>query len=189
MCLWAIYVFPLIDLLILLQEICGPILGIYKSLTDTLNVEIGTEAAQIPRKGIHKWDFHCSAGKAWSTSLGCTLFTVPEPSWRNVHHCFDRWKFPWGRQAWIRPRWGLYYFPCQIIINYVGLHVHFLEQGNTCLCVWPQPTGLYLHFKGTIAWWYVFWAISSSLKGPPFFPEFSWLRLLSRLIPAIFIMP
>ncbi len=26
---------PMIDLLILLQEICGPILGIYKSLTDT----------------------------------------------------------------------------------------------------------------------------------------------------------
>jgi hypothetical protein len=29
----------------LLEEICGPILGIYKSLT-----EIGTEAAQFPEK-------------------------------------------------------------------------------------------------------------------------------------------
>jgi hypothetical protein len=36
-----------IDLPILLQEICGPILGIYKSLTDT---EIWTEAAQFPEK-------------------------------------------------------------------------------------------------------------------------------------------
>jgi hypothetical protein len=34
----------------LLEEICGPILGIYKLLTDTMNVEIGAEAAQFPEK-------------------------------------------------------------------------------------------------------------------------------------------
>jgi hypothetical protein len=39
-----------IGLPILLQEKCGPILGIYKLLTDTTNVEIGTEAAQFPEK-------------------------------------------------------------------------------------------------------------------------------------------
>ncbi len=50
---------PTIELPILLQEICGPILGKYKSLKDTW-MEIGTEAAQCPRKGIHKWDFRCS---------------------------------------------------------------------------------------------------------------------------------
>jgi hypothetical protein len=33
----------------LLEEICGPILGIYKSLTD-MNVEIGAEAALFPEK-------------------------------------------------------------------------------------------------------------------------------------------
>jgi hypothetical protein len=26
-----------------------------------MNVEIGTEAAQFPEKGIHEWDFRCSA--------------------------------------------------------------------------------------------------------------------------------
>jgi hypothetical protein len=31
----------------LLEEICGPILGIYKSL---MNVEIGAEGAQFPEK-------------------------------------------------------------------------------------------------------------------------------------------
>jgi hypothetical protein len=38
---------PTIDLPILPQEICGPILGIYKSLTKTLMYENGTEAAQF----------------------------------------------------------------------------------------------------------------------------------------------
>jgi hypothetical protein len=43
---------PTIDLSILWQEICGPILGIYKSLTDTCMwiVKIRTEAAQFPLK-------------------------------------------------------------------------------------------------------------------------------------------
>jgi hypothetical protein len=41
-------VIPTIDRPILLQEIRGPILGIYISLTDT--VENGTEAAQFPEK-------------------------------------------------------------------------------------------------------------------------------------------
>jgi hypothetical protein len=42
-----------IDLPILLQEICGQILGIYKSLTYTyMNVGIGTEAALFPEKKL-----------------------------------------------------------------------------------------------------------------------------------------
>jgi hypothetical protein len=32
----------------------------YINRSQTLNVEIGTEAAPSPRKGIHKWYFRCS---------------------------------------------------------------------------------------------------------------------------------
>ncbi len=45
---------PAIDLPILLQQICGPILGIYKSLTDT---EIGIESAQFPEMEYIKGNF------------------------------------------------------------------------------------------------------------------------------------
>jgi hypothetical protein len=48
----------MIDLPILLEEICGPILGKNKSLTDTLMWKMG-----IPRKGIQKRDFRCNVGR------------------------------------------------------------------------------------------------------------------------------
>jgi hypothetical protein len=41
---------PTMGLPFLLEEICGPILGIYKSLTDHMNVEIEAEAALFPEK-------------------------------------------------------------------------------------------------------------------------------------------
>ena len=56
---------PTIDLPILLQEICGPILGIYSiNAHRHMNVEIGTDAHAIPGKGIHKLDFLCSVVSA-----------------------------------------------------------------------------------------------------------------------------
>jgi hypothetical protein len=48
-----------IDLPFLLQEVCGPILGIFKSLTECGKWGLGRA---IPRKGIHKCDFRCSVG-------------------------------------------------------------------------------------------------------------------------------
>jgi hypothetical protein len=69
-CLRAI---PSIDLPILLREICGPILGIYLNRSQTQNVEIRTETAQFPEKGIRKWDFRCSAGKEKDTTMSLRL--------------------------------------------------------------------------------------------------------------------
>ncbi len=47
--LWEIYVFPG-SVCLFCSQICWLILGIYKSLTDQINVEIGTKAAQFPEK-------------------------------------------------------------------------------------------------------------------------------------------
>ncbi len=41
---------PTMELPFLLEEICGPLLGIYKSLTDKWNEEIGAEAALFLEK-------------------------------------------------------------------------------------------------------------------------------------------
>ncbi len=61
MYLWAIYIFPRIDMPILLREICGPIQGIYLNRSQTHECGIWDWDPAIPKKGIHKWDFPCSA--------------------------------------------------------------------------------------------------------------------------------
>ncbi len=58
MCLWAISIFPQSICLFCCRKICGPILRIYKSLTDTWMWKLGL-GAQFPER-IHKWDFRCS---------------------------------------------------------------------------------------------------------------------------------
>ncbi len=62
MCLWANYM-PFLP-----EEICGPILGIYKSLTDTWMCKWGWAHA-IPRKGIYKRNCRCSVGYNCTNNL------------------------------------------------------------------------------------------------------------------------
>jgi hypothetical protein len=59
--LWEIYIFPGSVSLLGCSQICGSILGIYKSLKTHVcgNWDWGRA---IPKKGIHKWGFGCSAG-------------------------------------------------------------------------------------------------------------------------------
>ncbi len=60
MCLWAIYIFPRSICVFCCRKICGPILGIYKSITQTQECGNWDWGRAIPRKGIHKWHFCCS---------------------------------------------------------------------------------------------------------------------------------
>ncbi len=58
--LWEIYIFLGSVCLFCCSQICGPILGIYKSLPDTWMWKLGLRPRKIPRKGINKWGFRCS---------------------------------------------------------------------------------------------------------------------------------
>ncbi len=69
----------MIGMPILLQEICGPILGKYKLLTD-MNVEIGTEAAQFPEKEYMNAIFFTVS---WMTRLLLSLTLIKY----NHHNC------------------------------------------------------------------------------------------------------
>jgi hypothetical protein len=65
MCLWAIHIFQLQGSICLFRyrkNVDQSWEYIYRSHRHT-SVEIGTEAALSPRKGIHKWDFRCSVRK------------------------------------------------------------------------------------------------------------------------------
>jgi hypothetical protein len=57
---------PTIVLPILLQEICGPILGIYKSLTDTRMCKLGLRPHQFPEKENINGIFVAVLPSAWT---------------------------------------------------------------------------------------------------------------------------
>ncbi len=80
--LWEIYIFQGSVCLFCCWEICGPILGLYKSLTDTWMWKFGLKP-WIPRKGIHKWDFPCSAAdKSCSAASYCSQLPMRRGSIR-----------------------------------------------------------------------------------------------------------
>jgi hypothetical protein len=62
--LWEIYIFPGLVCLFCCMEICGQILGIYKSLTDTWMWKLGLRPRNS-QKGILKWDFFLAAYGLW----------------------------------------------------------------------------------------------------------------------------
>ncbi len=72
---WAIYIFQRSVRLFCCRKICGPILGLYKLLTDTWMWKLRSRT--IPFLGLHKWDFRCNA-------LCVTEF------WENIHSRDDK---------------------------------------------------------------------------------------------------
>ncbi len=73
MCLWGIYIFSQSVCLFCCRKICWPILGIYRSFTDT-NCGNWDWGRAIPFLGKHKWDFRCSACTAHlSLRVTCLL--------------------------------------------------------------------------------------------------------------------
>ncbi len=57
--LWEIYIFPELICLFCCRKICWPILGVYKSLTDTWMWKLGRRPNNSQKK-INKWNFCCS---------------------------------------------------------------------------------------------------------------------------------
>ena len=89
--LWEIYIFPGSVCLFCCREICGPILGIYKLLSDTHECGNWDWDRAISRKGMHNWDFPCSvvyfplicgAYSAPESTFGCMLFFI-----RHIFQC------------------------------------------------------------------------------------------------------
>ncbi len=59
--LWKIYIFSGSVCLFCCLQICGPILGIYINHSQTHECGNWDWGCAISRKGIHKWNFYCSA--------------------------------------------------------------------------------------------------------------------------------
>ncbi len=87
-------IFPQSVCLFCCRKICGPILGIYKSLTDANECGNWDWDRAIPFLGIHKWDFRCSSGRtlghcprgilAWPTQI---ISNEPSPEVAPLHLC------------------------------------------------------------------------------------------------------
>ncbi len=79
MYLWTIYIFQQSVCLFCYRKICGPTMGIYKSLADTWMWEL--VLSTIPRKGIHKWDFRCSV---WHDYRSPTRLALEMCQWETI---------------------------------------------------------------------------------------------------------
>ncbi len=93
--LWEIYIFLGSVWLICCSQICGLILGIYKSLTGHWHMNWGRV---IPRKGIHKSDFRCSAANYFK-EVPCPWIAISwyyQTSQQIFYHQNEHGKLKWS---------------------------------------------------------------------------------------------
>jgi hypothetical protein len=75
MCMWAIYIFPRSVCLFCCRRICGPILGIYKSLTDTWMCKLGL----TPRNSFSGNTYMGFPLQCASSQCECVLIFISTP--------------------------------------------------------------------------------------------------------------
>ncbi len=60
-CVWELFIYSTIGLPILLEEICRPILGLYKSLTDTWMLTLGLRPRYSQKRNTWGFSLQCGA--------------------------------------------------------------------------------------------------------------------------------
>ncbi len=155
----AIYIFLRSNcpFLHVMQEICGQIKGIYKSLTDTWMLKLGRS---IPRKGRHKWDFRCSI---WCIRVFLRLLflifrcvhaaqiyaTPPLLFWSAFGHLWgSSWPYRWSYDL---------YDPSILPLTDVCLWSDI----SACLMTFLILPSSLLNELSVMTFWFVFWPFGS----------------------------
>ncbi len=101
----AIYIFSRSVCLFCCKKICGRILGIYKSLTDTWNVEIRTEAAQFLFCDYINGIFDAVGGRTF-TFIVFWILEVSRKHFKNKNYVTHKASWMCAISSWLLASWS-----------------------------------------------------------------------------------